>query len=176
MAYSADTFVADEQPTTAKWNKLWSNDASFNDGSGLNNLSNPIVANSANHLVLTPGTNKFVKIAVLRQDDTTNAYKNNSIILSGWGRIAYSAAVTVSETATMGITFDDRPIVVGTFGGDHGSLTTYGSGGNSVEGRVIIKLHTITTSTFVAQLHTGGSTNFAAGSGFYQWNAIGELA
>ena len=35
MPYSADTFVADEQPTTAKWNKLWSNDASFNDGSGL---------------------------------------------------------------------------------------------------------------------------------------------
>lgn len=35
MAYSADSFVADEQPTTAKWNKLWSNDASFNDGSGI---------------------------------------------------------------------------------------------------------------------------------------------
>lgn len=34
MAYSADSFVADEQPTTAKWNKLWSNDAAFNDGSG----------------------------------------------------------------------------------------------------------------------------------------------
>lgn len=37
MAYSADTFVADEQPTTAKWNKLWANDASFNDGSGIAN-------------------------------------------------------------------------------------------------------------------------------------------
>lgn len=37
MAYSADTFVADEQPTTAKWNKLWSNDASFNDGTGIAN-------------------------------------------------------------------------------------------------------------------------------------------
>ena len=37
MAYSADTFVADEQPTTAKWNKLWSNDAAFNDGSGFAN-------------------------------------------------------------------------------------------------------------------------------------------
>ncbi len=37
MAYSADTFVADEQPTTAKWNKLWSNDASFNDGTGIGN-------------------------------------------------------------------------------------------------------------------------------------------
>ncbi len=35
MSYSADTFVADEQPTTAKWNKLWSNDASFNDGTGI---------------------------------------------------------------------------------------------------------------------------------------------
>lgn len=35
MAYSADTFVADEVPTTAKWNKLWSNDASFNDGTGI---------------------------------------------------------------------------------------------------------------------------------------------
>ena len=34
MSYQADSFVADEQPTTAKWNKLWSNDAAFNDGSG----------------------------------------------------------------------------------------------------------------------------------------------
>ncbi|MFA5999218.1 MAG: hypothetical protein WC747_04335 [Candidatus Babeliales bacterium] len=37
MAYSADTFVADEQPTTAKWNKLWANDAAFNDGTGIAN-------------------------------------------------------------------------------------------------------------------------------------------
>lgn len=35
MGYSAQTFVAGEQPTTAKWNLLWGNDASFNDGSGL---------------------------------------------------------------------------------------------------------------------------------------------
>lgn len=35
MAYSADSFVADEVPTTAKWNKLWTNDASFNDGTGI---------------------------------------------------------------------------------------------------------------------------------------------
>ena len=42
MAYSADTFVADEQPTTAKWNKLWTNDASFNDGTGI--LADAILA------------------------------------------------------------------------------------------------------------------------------------
>lgn len=35
MAYSADSFSAGEQPTTAKWNKLWANDASFNDGTGI---------------------------------------------------------------------------------------------------------------------------------------------
>lgn len=35
MSYSADSFVADEIPTTAKWNKLWNNDASFNDGTGI---------------------------------------------------------------------------------------------------------------------------------------------
>ena len=34
--YVADTFVAGEQPTTAKWNELWGNDASFNSGNGFN--------------------------------------------------------------------------------------------------------------------------------------------
>lgn len=35
MSYSADSFVAGEQPTTSKWNKLFTNDASFNDGTGI---------------------------------------------------------------------------------------------------------------------------------------------
>lgn len=34
--YSAQTFVAGEMPTTAKWNLLWSNDQSFNSGNGFN--------------------------------------------------------------------------------------------------------------------------------------------
>lgn len=32
--YTAITFVANEQPTTAKWNLIGSNDASFNSGNG----------------------------------------------------------------------------------------------------------------------------------------------
>lgn len=32
--YTAITFTANEQPTTAKWNLIGSNDASFNDGTG----------------------------------------------------------------------------------------------------------------------------------------------
>ncbi len=34
--YTAITFVASEQPTTAKWNLIGSNDASFNTGAGFN--------------------------------------------------------------------------------------------------------------------------------------------
>lgn len=35
MGYAAVSFVAGEQPTTSKWNTLGTNDASFNDGTGL---------------------------------------------------------------------------------------------------------------------------------------------
>lgn len=35
MAYSAETFTNNEQPTVAKWNKLWANDASFHNASGI---------------------------------------------------------------------------------------------------------------------------------------------
>lgn len=37
MAYSALTFTASEVPTLTKWNQLWANDASFNDGTGIGN-------------------------------------------------------------------------------------------------------------------------------------------
>lgn len=35
MAYSALTFTASEVPTLTKWNQLWANDASMNDGTGI---------------------------------------------------------------------------------------------------------------------------------------------
>lgn len=35
MAYTAGSFTAFEQPTTAKWNQLWDNDASLRDGTGV---------------------------------------------------------------------------------------------------------------------------------------------
>lgn len=51
MAYSADSFVADEQPTTAKWNKLWTNDAAFNDGSGIADQPKARVTKSADQSI-----------------------------------------------------------------------------------------------------------------------------
>lgn len=35
MGYTASSFSAGQQPTTAQWNVLWANDASFNDGTGI---------------------------------------------------------------------------------------------------------------------------------------------
>lgn len=37
MGYTAGSFTAGQQPTTAQWNVLWSNDSSFNDGTGIAN-------------------------------------------------------------------------------------------------------------------------------------------
>lgn len=37
MAYVAKTFVAGEQPSATEWNKLTANDASFHDGTGIDN-------------------------------------------------------------------------------------------------------------------------------------------
>lgn len=62
MAYSADSFVFGEQPSAAKWNKLWSNDASFNDGTGIG--TNAIAAASLKTNAITLGyaqiTSSFV--------------------------------------------------------------------------------------------------------------------
>jgi len=58
MGYSAISFSAGEQPTTAKWNILGSNDASFNDGTGIgtNAISGASLSTSAIKLGLAKVT------------------------------------------------------------------------------------------------------------------------
>lgn len=80
MAYSADTFVADEQPTTAKWNKLWSNDASFNDGTGIANNA-ILTAHIAAANVTLP------KISDFDWFKYVSGGSYSSIIAGGWTRI-----------------------------------------------------------------------------------------
>lgn len=139
--------------------------------------SGSIASGSANHITLTPGTSKLVKIAVLRQDDTTNAYKNGSVILTGWGVFAQGAASNKSEAITFGITFLATPIVLVSFGGDNvGGATTLGAGGNIDKGPVTIKAYSETTTGFTAHIHTADGTSFSAtANAFYKWLAIGEF-
>lgn len=126
------------------------------------------------HLVTRGKGNGLTKCSVLRQDDTSNAYKHNSVILSGWGVIAGAGTAVVSETVTFGITFAARPIVVLSPGGDHASTANYGDGGNAIQGLTAGKAHTIATTSFVAYMAANGNWS-ASNRVFYQWIAIGEL-
>lgn len=64
MAYSADSFTALEVPTLAKMNKLWSNDASFNDGTGIAN--NAILTR---HILTSNVTTPKVKLSTIDYED-----------------------------------------------------------------------------------------------------------
>ena len=132
---------------------------------------------TADHITLTPGTSKFVKIAALRQNDTTNTYKNNTVILTGWGQMSAPADTNAVESVTFGITFDDEPIVTMNFAGQgaSGDFASKGVSSNNYRGFAIA--NTISTTGFTAQLvnpatnwNTAGATTL-----YYTWTAIGEL-
>lgn len=177
MAYTSWSVVFGEQPSAAKWNILGTNDASFNDGSGLNAIANPITAASGSHLQLVAGTNKLVKTAVLRQDDTTNTYQNgNTVILTGWGVITATATFSFNESVSFGVTFSQAPIVMAIYGGDHASSSTYGSGAATLK-IALAQAGAISTTGFTVTITSRDGSNWSAGNKlFYQWLAIGELA
>lgn len=62
--YTAITFVANEQPTTAKWNLIGSNDASFNTGNGFND---GIIV--PRHLAASAATTSKVKLNAIDWED-----------------------------------------------------------------------------------------------------------
>lgn len=80
MAYSADSFVADEQPTTSKWNKLWSNDAAFNDGSGIGDsaIINRHYADASIDPVHHAGRSREVQAGFMGVDAGGGAAQNTS--------------------------------------------------------------------------------------------------
>lgn len=134
--------------------------------------------NQNGNLVLRPGASKLVAISVLRQDNTTDAYKTNSVFLTGWGSMAgATGAQGVSETATFGLTFGAAPIVViGAIGKKSGAgvpsaITEFDTNGFNY---AICNL--ITATNFVAIILQSNETNFPDQNSFgYSWHAIGEL-
>lgn len=73
MSYTAGSFTFGEQPSASKWNQLWANDASFNDGTGIASgvltyakmaSAFPVQKVSANFSAVATGT------TVLPLDDT----------------------------------------------------------------------------------------------------------
>jgi len=111
---------------------------------------------------------------IQRQDNTTNTTPTTNKIQAGWGFITnVTSTDSVTKTVTFPVAYAAAPIVTVTQGGDSVAGTTYGSGANNVEGRLLIKAFSITNTGFVVQIRTGGATNLGAGNSFFQWIAIG---
>jgi len=135
-------------------------------------LTSPVIGTITNtdHIVLTPGTSKLVKVAVLRQDNTTNAYENNSVVLTGRKPITLLSGTPYgTATVTFGITFSTAPIVVVTMS----PLTSVYA--NADENAFIYVTGTPATGSFgvraVARTGNVGADRVAQ----FDWIAIGQL-
>ena len=150
---------------------------------GADPSDNILIGGSAgfDNIVLTPGPNKLVKIAVLRQDITSNSYKNNSVILTGWTyKIGGNAIGLIFDNITYGITFADRPVVVTNPLGRKASAPTHiGDIDQGIDGHEIWSsgcwIQNVTTLALQGRKETGAVfTNTLYW--MISWIAIGQLA
>lgn len=131
----------------------------------------------AGHTVINAGTSKLVKIKVLRQNDTTNAYKANGAILTGWGQIQGNNTDTVEESVAFGITFSEVPIVVASFasaysgGGAASALSDFTAVSSTLHSSIV---SAITTGGFTFKLYRAATTLVSSNYHGYTWIAIGQ--
>lgn len=169
MGYTAQTFVADEQPTTAKWNLLWANDASFNDGTGIANdaiLSSHILAGELlenvnyqtdNSNTIASNTNQKVKLQM---------GWNQAV---GTGASAFTVAVTfpTAFTTVLGVVTSLNAVKSTTAASGLTDTSANYHTGSEVFG---ISAGTVTASGFTANLaRTAGSY---AGTTYYLFSWI----
>lgn len=133
------------------------------------------------HLALTGKGNSLVKLDALRQDNTTNSYVGNQVILTGWGYVTGDGVNPNEEEAvTFGVTFATRPIVVATACGANTSSnpTHQGDTSGATTGRRYYA-QTRETSTTGFNILIGEAEETVISSGtrvIYQWMAIGTLS
>lgn len=129
------------------------------------------------HLALKGKGNGLVKLPVLRQDDITNTYKTNQVVLTGWGYKQGDGSVAINETVTFGVTFADKPIVLMSMLG--GKATASGApsdiGDFTAFSLPNAKSGDITTTNFKAQLYKSDNFENTYYWG-YSWIAIGTLS
>lgn len=129
------------------------------------------------HLVARAKGNGLLKTSVLRQDNTTNAYKHNSVILTGWGFITGDGANSrIAEAVTFGITFAAAPVVTISFLGykANSDPTAIGDFTTTTDNQIAFRALSITTGGFSAEFKGSGNPAASERVG-YSWIAIGEL-
>lgn len=133
--------------------------------------------NSGDHTIINAGTSKLVKIKVLRQDNTTNTYTENTVILTGWGHILGDGdSTTGTDTVSFGITFSEKPVVVtGNLGfkllsdpsdiGDFTQLSRFNASGSIITtSQFTIDITDVSAAVILATTRCG-----------YSWVAFGQL-
>lgn len=99
--YTAITFVASEQPTTAKWNLIGSNDASFNTGNGFEDgiiVARHLAAGAVTSPKLAVGTGDLIELGGLK-------------IQSGFAYVTGTGTATVTTTITFSSAYSTPPKV-----------------------------------------------------------------
>ena len=130
---------------------------------------------SGPHIPITPDENGLVKMAVLRQDATTDTYSNNQVILTGWGWILGENDADMVEAVAFGITFTSAPIVLVS---SLGSKTSDPTAITDFVANVVLHPSSanITTTGFNVSLrHTDNGHNNTSTRCGYSWIAIGTL-
>lgn len=130
------------------------------------------------HVVITPATSKFVKVAALEQIINTNTYRSNVIVLTGWNFITGDGSnADYTKTITFGVTFSTPPIIVAIMAGskttsDPTAITDFTGGlphiNSSYSNNVSATGFTMNVS-FNAAYANGTRAGFT-------WIAIGTLA
>lgn len=171
MAYQSWSVVFGEQPSAAKWNILGSNDASFNDGTGIADgaITSPKLAEA------------FARGR--RQDDNNNTISDSTVtgltIQYGWGQAAGNSGTRIQEAVTFNVAYSSPPIVIaGALGVDNSSppaatISDLNLGASS--GPYVATAHAISTTGFTMSLIR--SINFSGATDYYgySWIAIGTV-
>lgn len=160
-----------------------SGDLVIDDGQDIKFDSGAKIERTSGHILITPETSKMVAITVLRHGPELGggtAYRNGSVILSGWHYNQTSNAYT-SQTVSFGITLNQVPIVLMSFigykvGGTPASINDFDAGGTSLATAAIPVIRSQTTSSFLARLvKADGTAMDSADSWGFNWAAIGKF-
>lgn len=154
--------------------------------SGLPSDSSPSLTDYIPTLDIETSTTKRVLLSNLlslfspflsfkRQNDTTNTSVLNGRMEIGHGVLTNTTgSPAMSESVTFNTAFTSTPIIYVSIASDSSTNTGYGTGGNTVEGRLLAKSAGQSTTGFTIWIHTGGGNNFGAGFTYYTWMAVGS--
>ncbi len=183
--YTADSFTANEQPTTAKFNELWTNDASFNTANGLNDaviVNRHIAAGAVTGSQLANSTVTATQIA--NNTITAGQIANNTVTAGQMGAVKLFGVTAAVAGSAPGTTSGNFQIQSGTtvvaLSGAGGGVVTFPTAFSSGVLSVIVcngdNGTLVQPSVINGQVSTTGfgfQYNLTGGNVRVNWMAIG---